>query len=273
MNFYFLMALVLMTICATAILLRPALRRVRATDTASSIPFLVTAILVPVVAVGLYAYLGSPQAANADTNQSVALAQMSRIPAETARQKQIASVSSLVDGLAKRLEQDPDDAGSWLLLAKSYKHLNEREGAGGAYAKAVALGKSDSDMAAWLSEDIPDQPGFAGIRGRVRLPDSGDSQLDGSETVFIIAKATNGSPMPLAVRRTPVSSLPYEFQLTDDDSMIAGSELSTIDQIIISTKISSTGDAFDTLKNYETTSNPVSTSAGEYLDIVVGQLQ
>ena len=273
MNFYFLMALVLMTICATAVLLRPALRRVRARDTASSVPFLVTAILVPVMAFGFYAYLGSPQAANADTGQSVALAEMSRIPADRTRQKQIASVSSLVDGLSKRLEQDPDDAGSWLLLAKSYKHLNEREDAGNAYTKAVALGQSDSDMAAWLAEDVAAVSGFTGIRGRVRLPESGDSQLDGSETLFIIAKATSGSPMPIAVRRTPVSSLPYEFQLTDEDSMIAGSELSTNDQVIISTKISSTGDAFDTMKKFETTSGPVSTSAGEYLEIVVGKLQ
>ena len=273
MNFYFLMAVVLMTICATAVLLRPALGRVRAKDTASSIPFLVTALLVPVIAVGLYAYLGSPQAANADTAQTAALAEMARIPADRTRQKQIASVSSMVDGLAKRLEQEPDDAGSWLLLAKSYKHLNERENAGTAYEKAVALGKSDPDMAAWLTEDIAALSEFTGIRGRVRLPESGDSQLDGSETVFIIAKATSGSPMPLAVQRTSVSSLPYEFQLTDEDSMIAGSELSTNDQVIISTKISSTGDAFDTVKKYETTSGPVSTSAGEYLDIVVGELQ
>ena len=73
--------------------------------------------------------------------------------------KNIAPVSSLVEGLARRLHENPDDAGGWLLLAQSYRHLGRRSEARTAYAKAAELGKADAGLEAWLAEDsagVPD---------------------------------------------------------------------------------------------------------------------
>lgn len=58
----------------------------------------------------------------------------------------IASVAQLVSGLQARLEEDPDDAKGWMLLAKSYDHLGDNSKALAAYQRAVALGMSDSAM-------------------------------------------------------------------------------------------------------------------------------
>jgi cytochrome c-type biogenesis protein CcmH len=65
--------------------------------------------------------------------------------------KQVAPVAQLVDGLAARLHQDPNDAAGWLLLAKSYRHLGRPSEAGAAYAKAKRLGKTDPDLESWLN--------------------------------------------------------------------------------------------------------------------------
>ena len=63
-----------------------------------------------------------------------------------------APVASLVDGLAARLHENPDDAGGWLLLAKSYEYLGDPAEARDAYARAVALGISDIEFEAKLNE-------------------------------------------------------------------------------------------------------------------------
>jgi hypothetical protein len=280
MNFYFWAALVLMTFSAVAFLMQPALRRAySANDGGSRMPFLVTAVLVPVLAVGMYAYLGSPQAAVAQSAQATGLDKMNQISADRAAQKQTASVSNLVDGLAARLADNPDDAGGWLLLAKSYKHLDRREDARVAYAKAVALGMTDADIDSWLSGGTTASSTAAGsnddssevrIRGRVSLQAAKGSQLDDSATVFIIARESSGPPMPIAVLRTPLSTLPYEFELTDKDSMVAGRELSAMEQVVVTAKLSINGDAMSVEPGYESQSDPVDTKGGEYLELVLG---
>ena len=62
--------------------------------------------------------------------------------------KPVASVASMVDELAARLQEEPGDAKGWLLLAKSYKHLGRIEEAQRAYKQAAMLGEYDEGLAA-----------------------------------------------------------------------------------------------------------------------------
>jgi hypothetical protein len=271
MNGYFLAALITMTIVAVAILLVPVLRRTRSAEPHSTIPFVLTAILVPALAVGLYASIGSPNAAIANTEVSASLARMNQISNRSATQKQVNSVSDLLDGLEQRLQSEPDDAGGWLLLAKSHKHLGNREDAASAYARAVALGKTDPDLEAFLSSAVKIKPQSSGIQGRVSIADDAAAEVDGSATVFVIARAANGSPVPLAVLRTPVSTLPFEFNLHDGQAMVAGNELSSADSVIITAKISAHGDALSTVPGFETHSDPVMTADPGFVILDLGQ--
>ncbi len=50
------------------------------------------------------------------------------------------AIDQLLVGLRKRLEQKPNDTGGWVLLAKSYHHLDRWHEAEKAAAKARALG-------------------------------------------------------------------------------------------------------------------------------------
>lgn len=55
-------------------------------------------------------------------------------------------IRGMVEGLAARLEQNPDDAAGWQRLARSYGVLNEPEKAREAWAKAAALTPDDPDV-------------------------------------------------------------------------------------------------------------------------------
>lgn len=61
-----------------------------------------------------------------------------------------APVANLVDGLAERLRQDPDDAGGWLLLARSYRFLDRAPEASAAYRHAANLGLRDEELERYL---------------------------------------------------------------------------------------------------------------------------
>jgi hypothetical protein len=56
----------------------------------------------------------------------------------------IDSVDVLLVGLKQRLEAQPDDVDGWVLLSKSYYHLNRMEEAKAAFEKAKALGYTGS---------------------------------------------------------------------------------------------------------------------------------
>jgi len=59
--------------------------------------------------------------------------------------------------------------------------------------------------------------------------------------VFIYAKAMQGPPMPLAVRKLQLSDLPVSLTLSDNDAMMPTMKLSSFDQVIVGARVSSSG--------------------------------
>ncbi|NDY96130.1 hypothetical protein [Wenzhouxiangella limi] len=66
--------------------------------------------------------------------------------------------------------------------------------------------------------------------------------LSGSETVFVVARAADGPPTPLAVRRMTVADLPTRIGLSDSDAMVDGMNLSAFPEIVITARVSMSGD-------------------------------
>lgn len=69
----------------------------------------------------------------------------------TPEQRQQA-IRSMVEGLAARLQDNPQDRAGWLRLANAWKVLGENDKAAGAYAKADALGPVDARLLADWAE-------------------------------------------------------------------------------------------------------------------------
>jgi cytochrome c-type biogenesis protein CcmH len=68
------------------------------------------------------------------------------------------------------------------------------------------------------------------------------SQLaEANDFVFIFARALQGPPAPLAVKRLRVADLPTTVTLTDSDAMVAPMMLSKFEDVIVSARVSKSG--------------------------------
>ncbi|MBI2993751.1 MAG: c-type cytochrome biogenesis protein CcmI [Gammaproteobacteria bacterium] len=275
------------------------------------------ALLLPALVVGLYFALGRP-----DVARDIAGAEAEMKSAH------LASIESMVEGLAARMEQQPDDRQGWEMLARSYMVLGRYAEAVVAAEKLYALAGDEPEVllrladalsmanggdlagrpaelvqkalvldpnhptALWLAgaaaaesgnhgaatafwerllplvanepefraqvaEAIANvrlaagdagsaqQPGSnaGAIRIRVELAPSLADQADPDSTVFIIARASEGAAMPLAVQRRTVKELPLDATLDDSLSMSDAAKLSDFTTIDLSARVSHSGRA------------------------------
>lgn len=89
----------------------------------------ITGVLLPVIAVGIYLAVGTPEALK---DQSPSAQQADGGHAVSQEQ-----IEAMVTGLAERLKQNPEDGDGWLMLAKSYGAMGRFVEAGRAYGEAV----------------------------------------------------------------------------------------------------------------------------------------
>jgi len=118
-----------------------------------------------------------------------------------------------------------DDAESSKEVRRLLGVLEQRDPSIKAVASAP-LPSAVATMSITLSVDLD-----AGLRDKVTAQD----------TVFIYAKAMQGPPMPLAVKRLKVSNLPVSVSLSDSDAMMPSMKLSNFAQVIVGARVSKSG--------------------------------
>ncbi len=101
---------------------------------------------IPAVAVVLHLLLANSAALSgaATTPQPAPSATSSQNDGAMSQQ----AIEANVAKLAKRLEQNPNDADGWVMLARSYMTLEKYSDASNAFAKAAALKPNDADLLA-----------------------------------------------------------------------------------------------------------------------------
>lgn len=81
----------------------------------------------------------------------------------------------------------------------------------------------------------------AGLSVSVALDTALSGEVNATDAVFVYAKAFDGPPMPLAVKRFTVADLPLEVSLSDADAMMPALKLSSFQQVVIGARVSPSG--------------------------------
>jgi cytochrome c-type biogenesis protein CcmH len=83
----------------------------------------------------------------------------------------------------------------------------------------------------------------AQIRGRVSLAPELAGKVGPQDTVFVYATAVSGSRMPVAIVRTTVAALPFDFALDDSTAMNPTAKLSSMGEVTVRVRVSKSGQA------------------------------
>jgi cytochrome c-type biogenesis protein CcmH len=283
-------------------------------------------VAVPACALAIYLFIGSPGAVD---------------PRADAHALSAVQIEAMVEQLAARLRENPEDAEGWKMLGRSYAVLGRFADAVDAYAKAVAraprdaqlladfadalamargqnlqgepeqlirraleidpqnlkalalagtvaferkdfkaaadtwqrmlpLVPPDSEDARTVRENVEEARKLAGagpvekhpgLRGTVRLSPKLKGKFAPGDTVFIYARAAEGPPMPLAVLRRSARELPVDFALDDSMAMAAGMSISAHPRVVISARVSRSGNAKPEPGDLQGASAPVANDA------------
>ena len=109
---------------------------------------------------------------------------------------------------------------------------------------AEALALAGTAPATQTASAIPSSgaPAIA-IRGTVEVDPSLQARVKPGMTLFVFARAAEGSGPPLAVLRTQPTSWPVAFQLDDSLAMLPSRRLSAFDHVIVEARLSTSGQA------------------------------
>lgn len=314
---------------------------------------LATVTAIPLVALGVYFAVGSPSA----------IVRQPEAPHVSAQQ-----VEAMIDRLAAKLRENPDDIDGWKLLGRSYAALSRFDQAAEAFAKATARAPRDPDLLAdfadvlamargqkldgepeklilraleldpnhlkslalagtaaydrkeyakaadyWqrmlplvqpgsedarvIQQNVSEARSLAGmrsesaksegakaekpraeaaktaVRGTVSLAPQLASKAAPDDTVFVFARAAEGPPLPLAIARARVRDLPYSFALDDSMAMNPSMSLSAFPRIVVTARVSKTGNAAPQAGDLQGASGPVANNAAAVSVIIDTQVR
>ena len=81
------------------------------------------------------------------------------------------------------------------------------------------------------------------VTGQVNLSASLKSKASPNDVVFIYATPANGDRMPLAIFKTTVAQLPFNFTLDDSTAMTPDRKLSAAGEVMVKVRVSKSGNA------------------------------
>jgi cytochrome c-type biogenesis protein CcmH len=138
------------------------------------------------------------------------------------------------------------------------RELGGSKAPSGAAVKPVA--KAEPRAVAPKAADVKSAPG-ASVSGRVTLSPALAAKAGPQDTLFISARAANGPRIPLAVLRKRASDLPVDFSLDDTLAMSPELKLSGFPEVVVTARISKSGNAVPQSGDLQGASQPVKVGA------------
>jgi cytochrome c-type biogenesis protein CcmH len=108
------------------------------------------ALLIPLGALGIYAWIGSPQALDPAATQPRPSADASHAGGAGGPTQ----MADAIAGLEKRLQSEPDNFEGWMLLGRAYKATRRFDDARTALERALSLSPSDPDALVEFAEAL-----------------------------------------------------------------------------------------------------------------------
>ena len=273
--------------------------------------------MLPLVALAMYSLIGDVRVFSENSVPPTASLSSSKTTAD---------INAMVEKLAQRMRDKPDDPQGWIMLGRSYKVLKRYPEAVSAFRQADTLKSTDpeillqladvvamanggslkgeptslvakalsvepnNDMGLWLyglakAEDnqfdeaihywqmlqshfTPQDQDYKDVQNlidqakdalsqttpnaamhsktisvTVSLDEKFKTRVKSDDVIFIYAQALQGGRMPLAVVKKQVKDLPLNVTLDDNMAMLPTMTVSSVEQMIISARISQTGNA------------------------------
>ena len=121
---------------------------------------------------------------------------------------------------------------------------------------------------------VPSKPASDGterLTGRVSIDPALAAKVSPQDTVFIYANAAEGPRMPLAIIRTTVAKLPYDFVLDDSLAMNPQMKLSQVKSVMVRARISKSGNAMPQAGDFGASVGPVTPGSADQLQLTISQ--
>lgn len=169
--------------------------------------------------------------------------------------------------LARALEIDPHNVKALALAGTAAYERKDYAGAARLWQRMLPLIDAGSEDARQVQTNIDEARSLAAagpgrtLQGKVSLSKKLAAQAAPDDTVFIFARAVQGPPMPLAVKRARVRDLPLEFALDDSMAMAPGISLSAHARVVVGARVSKSGQAAPRPGDLQGASAPVASDA------------
>ncbi|MCT7357958.1 c-type cytochrome biogenesis protein CcmI [Thalassolituus pacificus] len=222
-----------------------------------------------------------PQEATADRAATMTLLAQARFFA--ADQKADDSMYQL---LKDALELTPGNRQALGMAGMLAFELKDYQGAIN-YWRQLWLGMGDSPEAQMLAqgilravEHVREQGGEVDlswmkrteIKVLVDLSPAAKAAVDPADTVFVLARALSGPPMPLAVQKLTVAQLPLVITLSDAQAMAPGMNLSSHEQVTLVARISKSGQPMPQSGDWQIEQSPVSNHEENLIKLTISEL-
>lgn len=210
----------------------------------------------------------------ADLADVVAMAQGKRLAGEPA---------ALVQ---RALDADPRHVKALALAGSVAFEARDYPAARGYWERLLAVVPAQSDVARSIQRSITQAlkmeaalgtgaaPTTAAVplTGEVSLSPELAARVAAGDTLFVFARAAEGSRMPLAILRQPVGGWPQRFVLSDAMAMSPNQRLSSQAQVVVGARISRSGNATPQPGDL-VGSSPVVSSSAQGLRVVIDKVQ